>query len=57
MDQIQEIIPSPLPYGFKDKVFQDCDEEGNPIGMPYSYMDRIRLLESISGVNEDLIGE
>jgi hypothetical protein len=57
MDQIQEIIPPALPYGLEDKVFQDCDDEGNHIGMPYSYNDAIRILQSFAGVNEDLIGK
>ncbi len=57
MFQILEITPAPLPFKTSDKIFQDCDDEGNIIGEPYSMDDQIKLLKDISGVSEDLLGK
>lgn len=57
MDDILPITPAPLPYELDDKIFYYTDEEGNKIGDPYSYNDHIAMLNSISGVNEELLGK
>ncbi len=57
LSEILEIIPCALPFGLDDKIFYNIDEEGNPIGEPYSYNDSVQLINSISGVNNDLCGE
>lgn len=57
MNEILEIIPAPLPFKTSDKIFHNHDEEGNPIGDPYSFDDEIKFLNDISGVNEELLGK
>ncbi len=55
-NEILSIIPPPLPFSLNEKLFQSCDDEGNPIGEKYSYNDFILEIENISGINEDLLG-
>lgn len=55
-DEIEPIIPLPLPFSLDEKVFQDRDDEGNILGEPYSMNDALKFLENISGINEDLMG-
>jgi len=57
MDEIIEITPASLPYDLDEKIFVNCDEHGIPIGQPYSYNDYLKFIESISGVNEEFLGE
>lgn len=55
-DKILGIIPPALPYGLDDKVFRTVDDEGN-IGEPFSYNDQLKLLDQMSGINEELMGK
>jgi len=54
--EIEKIIPPPLPYALDDKIFNYTDEEENIISDPYSYNDWIQKIKDISGVNEELLG-
>lgn len=56
-DEILKITPPSLPYDLEDKIFFNIDDEGNIIGEPYSYMDSVRMLNNISGINPDLLGK
>lgn len=57
MDDILSITPLPLPFHPDDKIFQIVDDEGNIMGEPYSHNDWIAMVESISGINEELLGK
>ena len=57
MDDIELIICCPSPFGPDDKIFHINDDEGNPVGEPYSYNDWVKMIESISGVNAELLGQ
>jgi hypothetical protein len=56
MIDIEKIKPIKLPFSEDEKIFYFADEEGNPVGEPYSYNDFLKQIKSISGVNEDLMG-
>lgn len=56
-DDILSIIPPSFPYDLDAKIFCFHDEEGNPIGEPYSYNDKLKALKDISGINNELLGE
>jgi hypothetical protein len=54
-NEIQKIIPPPLPFSLDEKIFVVTDEEtGEAIGEPYSYNDFIQTIKDISGINPDL---
>jgi len=56
-EEILSIIPTELPFSLDDKIFVDTDDEGNVLGLPYSYNDFLKNIEDISGVSEDLMGK
>lgn len=56
-DNIEPITPPKCPFNLDDMIFYIKDDEGNPIGEPYSYNQFIEELHAISGVNEDFLGE
>jgi len=56
-DEILQIIPPNTPFSLEEKIFYSCDEDGEPIGEPYSYNDFIKKIEDISGVNPEFLGK
>jgi len=55
-EEIQMMIPAPLPFSVDKKIFFITDEEtGETIGEPYSYNDFIQNIKDISGVNLDFL--
>lgn len=57
MNDILPLTPPPLPFALDDKIFYTTDEEGEPIGEPWSFNDWKKELDDISGINEDLLGK
>lgn len=57
MEEIRRLEAPQAPYDLDEKIFQMVDDEGNKCGEPYSYNEWLGLINSISGVNEDLLGE
>lgn len=58
MDEIENIIPPPLPFSLDAKIFKSHNEEtGEVIGDPYSYNEWVEQLKNISGISEDLMGK
>lgn len=55
-EDIQPIIYIPPPFDLDDKIFYYSNENGDSIGEPYSYNEWLKIIESISGVNPDLLG-
>jgi hypothetical protein len=55
-DEIMGIVPIPCPFSYEDKIFYENDDEGNPIGEPYSVNDWIKMLNNVSGLTEELSG-
>jgi hypothetical protein len=51
------IDPPKIPFDLDAKIFYHTDEEGNPVEGPYSYMDQVKILKDIAGVNEELLGK
>ena len=55
-DDIIPVHANPLLFDMDAKIFQDCDDEGFPVGEPYSYNDGLQILKNMSGVNVELLG-
>ena len=56
--EIQWVTPLPLPFNLDDTIFNYTDQEtGEMLGGPYSYNDWLKIIQNISGVTPDLLGE
>lgn len=57
MTEFEPIKALPLPYNADDKIFQVTDDMGNIVGEPYSWNDCTKMIENMSGIDEELLGE
>ena len=56
-DEIEPLLPLPLPFNPDAKIFNCVDEEtGEIIGEPYSYSDFLKKIDNISVIDEGLLG-